>query len=84
MTIGPGTPAVRIWPRGTHRLLGVVNPKNEADAGSMLPSNLRKMMTPRSGYVVWGKFHVCPIISEQAGTMRLVTIDRADDLSRAE
>jgi len=82
MTIGNGTPAVRIWPRGTHRMLGVINPQNDADAGEMLPPNVRSQMTPDNGYVVWGQFHVCPVAPDRPGWMRFMTIDRARKLFR--
>jgi len=82
MTVGNGTPAVRIWPKGSHRLLGVVNPnpKMDYDAGDMLPENLKILMTSSNNYTVWGDFHVCPIVPNRSGWMRFVTIDRAHKL----
>lgn len=80
MTIGNGTPAVRIWPRGSHRLLGVINPKMDYDAGGMLPYNVKNMMAASNNYTVWGEFHVCPTVPDRPGWMRFVTIDGARKL----
>lgn len=63
-------------------MLGVVNPQNDADAGSMLPPNIKRLMTPENGYVLWGQFHVCPIAPDHLGRMRFVTIDGARNLFR--
>ena len=63
-------------------MLGVINPKNDADAGAMLPPNVRRLMTPDNGFVLWGEFHVCPVAPQQPGRMRLVMIDQARKLFR--
>jgi hypothetical protein len=79
MTWGNGNPAVRIWPSGTHRKLGVVSTlartlKGEDDGD--LPQNVMKMMTPENNFTVWGDFHACPVTPERTGWMRFVRIDK--------
>ena len=69
---GNGTPSVRIWPNGTRRLLGVVNPTEPGtDAGELdaLPTRLRRLLTDKNAYAVWGDFHVCPVMPERVGWM---------------
>jgi len=82
LTIGNGTHAVRIWPRGTHRLLGVVNPDphKDYDAGEMLPKNVLDAMRFPAHDSVWGRYRVCPISLERAGSMQRVLIRGAHDV----
>ena len=83
LTVGNGTPAYRIWPRGTRRLLGVTNARFDAEAGDVIPANaalyLRENRTDR----LWGQFLVCPLAPERAGRMRPVRVAAARRLSRA-
>jgi len=76
MTWGNGTPAIRIWPHGTHRKLGVISTKKDQDDGD-LPDNVTRLMTPENDYTVWGDFHFCPAAPERAGWMRFGTVDQA-------
>lgn len=82
MTYGNGTPATRIWPAGTHRMLGVVSrqhPVPDDRFSPDLPSNAARMLTPTND-TIWGDFFVCPITAEQAGWMRMVTVESAKRL----
>lgn len=86
MRVGNGTPSTRIWPVGTHRLLGVVNPGSpEEDVGmpDTLPMSLRRLSANEKLPTVWGDFYVCPVAPERAGWMRFVIVKRARRL-RAE
>ena len=77
MTEGNGTPSTRIWPVGTHRILGVVNPGHpDVDAGEM-PERVLNLRTPEHDFTVWGDFYVCPVAPERAGWMRLVVVKGA-------
>ena len=80
MTAGNGTPAIRIWPRGTHRLLGVVNlehPIADDAYAPTLPDHVSKLFTRRNDFTVWGDFYVCPVAPERAGWMRFVIVKQA-------
>lgn len=64
-----GTPSFRIWPRNTHRLLGIVSQNGEEDELERLPASLQTL-SPRFGRDVWGQFHFCPTTVERPGWMR--------------
>ena len=68
-----GTPSVRIWPRGSRRLLGVLNRRSEAEADDVLPAAVQRM-NPSFERSIWGNFRVCPLTPERAGWMRMVYI----------
>ena len=83
MTAGEGTPSTRIWPSGTHRILGVVNARHPIadDAfAPTLPDNALRMLTPENAFTVWGKFYVCPVAPERTGQMRFVVVKEARGL----
>lgn len=63
-----GTPTFRIWPVGTHRLLGVI----PSDDPRSLPGKLRGV----AGFEqdVFGTFTVCPFTKRRAGVMQLVCV----------
>ena len=64
MREGNGTPATRIWPGGTHRLLGVVNqgvPGGDVGVPDTLPRSLRRLSVNDRLPSVWGDFYVCPV-----------------------
>jgi hypothetical protein len=79
MTGGNGTPSVRIWPSGTHRLLGVIDPKSEnpGEAEEALPINVQRLLTKENDWTVWGDFYVCPVEPEHSGWMRTVVVKKA-------
>ena len=83
LTAGNGTPSVRIWPRGTNRLLGVVNWKNpHSDVGELgtLPPNVLRLIGINNIATMWGDFFVCPVAPERAGRMRFVIVNHARKL----
>jgi hypothetical protein len=65
-----GSPTMRIWRVGTHRMLGTRD--------DPLPLNLAKEMD--WGVEAWGDFLVCPITRERPGVMQTVCIESADHL----
>jgi hypothetical protein len=80
---GNGTPAFRIWPRGTGRLLGVTNAGFDAEAADVIPANVARYLRANRTDRVWGRFLVCPLAPERAGRMRLVRLVAARGLSPA-
>ena len=83
LTLGNGTPAYRIWPRGTRRLLGVTNTRFESEAADVIPANAARYLRENWTDRVWGHFLVCPLAQERAGRMRPVRVAAARKLSRA-
>jgi hypothetical protein len=79
MTDGDGTPSVRIWPSGTHRLLGVIDPggPQPGEAEGALPRSVARLLTAENGFTIWGDFDVCPIEPRRAGWMRSVVVKGA-------
>jgi hypothetical protein len=77
LTDGNGTPSVRIWPSGTHRMLGVIDPDGPqpGEAESALPRAVQRLLTVENGYTVWGDFHVCPVEPAHSGWMRTVVVN---------
>jgi hypothetical protein len=70
-----GNPTFRIWPRGTHRLLGVINWDNSANKEIDLPPILVAALDGRAfDKEIWGNFRVCPRASERPGRMRPVDL----------
>jgi hypothetical protein len=78
-----GTPTFRIWPVGTHRLLGVngsgptaADADDQPDLGLLL-----KDVTPSRGdwfeTSVYGDYLVCPFTRSRPGWMQYVCIARA-------
>lgn len=76
--IAQGGPSIRLWPVGTRRILGIVNPKTgvtDVDEMGALPRRVAHVLV--DGVFVWGNYHVCPIAPERPGWMRFVVADRA-------
>jgi hypothetical protein len=79
-----GSYPVRIWVRGTNRLLGVIDTDQLKDArdGPILPDNVSKALGdgPAKPYFVFGDFTVCPLSHERPGWMREVCLESATHL----
>ena len=76
-----GTPAVRIWPVGTKRLLGVLTVIDEiGDEGETFagPPILKKWVDHKSQ--IFSDLRVCPLTEEKAGHMRTVCIESARNI----
>lgn len=73
-----GTPSVRIWPVGTHRILGVPG------EGEDLPPCLQRYLDFET--VVYADLEVCPLEPDLPGKMRTVCVKVAGKivLERAE
>jgi hypothetical protein len=75
--VSNGTPDLRMWKVGTHRILGIVDPIGETDADPQLPPHF-----PTFGIDsrVYGNFAVCPLTKERRGAMQTVCIAGWDAL----
>ena len=86
MSFYNGTHNVRIWPIGTHRLLGVEyvpgsidNPTEEhPDGVYWMPIALSKIST--FGLEIYGDFDVCPLAKKRKGAMQFVCVESAKHL----
>ncbi|HWA00735.1 MAG TPA: hypothetical protein VG841_10525 [Caulobacterales bacterium] len=78
LQIGNGTPSVRIWRIGTHRMLGVSDGP-PGDELSNLPENVRGALQERPlARRVFGDFHVCALTPQRDGQMQLVRVESAE------
>ena len=70
LSAGNGTPTMRIWRMGTNRILGVHD--------DIMPEAL----TSKMGWDVeaYGDFDVCPFTQERPGEMRMVCIEKAENV----
>ncbi len=76
LSAGNGRPTVRLWPIGTHRLLGVYDGAGDPESPLLLPTSIPDLPTLARRHVnsIRGDFHVCPLATELAGWMRPVCI----------
>ena len=68
-----GSPSVRIYPKGSKRLLGVLPSENE-----IMPSDLRAQITPDQD--VFSDMVVCPFSKQKMGHMQYVCIESAKNI----
>jgi hypothetical protein len=69
-----GSPTFRIWPIGSHRLIGVV-PSEDARS---LPAELRGVAG--FDHDVFGTFTVCPFTRSKTGVMQFVCVEAVRDV----
>ena len=85
LTLGNGTPAVRLWPFHTHHLYGIYSNKygfrhdgttldNESPEGLTL---VRKYIPNTGGWTLYGDFDVCPLEPRISGHMQAACIASA-------
>jgi hypothetical protein len=68
-----GSPSVRVWPKGSHRLLGVLPSERE-----IMPDDLKKAISP--GTDAFAQMTVCPFTPQETGKMQFVCIESAHDI----
>lgn len=68
-----GTPALRIWPVGTNRLLGIVPAENE-----IMPENIKGKVSFQKS--VFATLEVCPFTPAHPRVMQLVCIESATNV----
>lgn len=75
-----GTPDLRIWHVGTHKILGVTS-RPEAD-DSDAPIAPPKLLNALGNFdhFVFGDFEVCPFTPKRRGHMQMVCVERAEHL----
>jgi hypothetical protein len=78
-TFGPGTPALRIWPVGTKRMLGVTAGPIADDADDPIAPNEMLIFTP-DVEGIFGDFEVCPFTPERKGHMQMVCVESAKNI----
>ncbi len=74
-TFGNGTPALRIWPVGTNRMLGVTADDAEEP---IAPKEMLKFDPDLEG--IFGDYEVCPLTPERKGHMQMVCVQSAKNL----
>ncbi len=80
LSVYNGTPSIRLWPIGTKRLLGVIDP-NEASSTPgepILPGNIKRKLDWDKD--VLGDFEVCPLTKQKPGHMQTVCIQSGNHL----
>jgi hypothetical protein len=83
LTYGNGTPAVRLWKVGTHRLLGIysgpeVDRRSLDNENPRLPGNVQDVFGPY--HSIFADFEVCPLEPEEPGTMQAACIHAARNI----
>jgi len=79
LRFGNGTPALRIWPIGSKRLLGVTAGPVADDADEPIyPEKVKKLV--RGEEDIYGDYEVCPFTPQKRGEMQMVCINSATNL----
>jgi hypothetical protein len=85
-----GTPALRLWKIGTHRLLGIysgpsaynpaaLDPDNGDNEHPELPWNVRQNLKPFRNRI-FADFEVCPLGPEKPAAMQAACIESAKSI----
>jgi hypothetical protein len=80
LSVYNGTPSIRVWPMGTKRLLGVIDPDDVSSAPgpTILPVDIKNKLDWNKD--VFGDFMVCPLTRQQSGRMQTVCIASGKNL----
>jgi len=80
LSVYNGTPSIRLWPLGSKRLLGVIDPKDVSNAPgpSILPKSIGEKLDWDKN--VFGDFLVCPLTRSQPGKMQTICIESGKNL----
>jgi hypothetical protein len=75
-----GSPSIRIWPVGSHRLLGVEEDCSDPAKGEcpMVPDGLGALIADSDK--IYGDFLVCPLTGARTGWMQFVCVEQASHL----
>jgi hypothetical protein len=84
LSVYNGTPSIRLWPIGTKRLLGVLDPMDTANAPgpSILPASIAGRLDADKD--VFGDFLVCPLTRAKPGRMQTICIESGRNLTVRE
>ena len=80
LSVYNGTPSIRLWPIGTKRLLGIIDPNDVSNAPgpTVLPLEIKNKLDWDKD--VLGNFFVCPLTRQQPGKMQTVCIESGKNL----
>ena len=80
LSVYNGTPSIRLWPIGTRRLLGVLDPENiSSEPGpSIIPASILGQLDWDK--FIFGDFLVCPLTRSQPGRMQTICIQSGKHL----
>ena len=81
LSVYNGTPSIRLWPVGSKRLLGVLDPENiSGEPGpSILPASIREQLDWDKE--IFGDYLVCPLTRSKPGRMQTVCIESGKNLT---
>jgi len=84
LSVYNGTPSIRLWPMGTKRLLGVIDPNDVSNAPgpTILPVDIKSKLDWDKDVI--GDFMVCPLTRPQSGRMQTVCIASGKNLTVRE
>jgi hypothetical protein len=75
LSVYNGTPSIRLWPSGSKRLLGVLDPNDISNAPgpTVLPGDIKGKLDWNKD--MFGDFLVCPLSRKQAASMQTICIE---------
>ena len=74
-----GAPSLRLWPVGTHRLLGISEGRFALAGYDNVPPEVTSRLASFENEM-FADFTVCPFTTDKPGIMRLVCIEAAQDI----
>ena len=80
LSVYNGTPSIRLWPIGTKRLLGIIDPNDVSNAPgpTILPLDIKNKLDWDKDVV--GDFVICPLTRQQTGRMQTICIESTKNL----
>ena len=84
LSVYNGTPSIRLWPLGSKRLLGILDPNDVSSAPgpTVLPEEIKNKLDWNKD--VFGDFFVCPLSRKQPGRMQTICLDSGNHLTVRE
>src|SRR2546425_12996838 len=84
LSVYNGTPSIRLWPIGSKRLLGVLDPTDISSVPGrpVLPDDIKQKLDWNKD--VFGDFFVCPLSRKQPGRMQTICLDSGKHLTVRE
>jgi hypothetical protein len=84
LSVYNGTPSIRLWPVGSKRLLGVIDPNDTSNAPgpTVLPLSIKEKLDWNKD--VYGTFLICPLTKSKPGRMQTICIESAKNLTVRE
>lgn len=79
MFFSNGTPSIRIWLVGTKRILGISEGRFYLDDYDNVPNELVNLLNWQNS--MFADFTICPFTKDKPGVMRLVCVDKAENMS---